>query len=354
MPGATTVPCACALTLGQQTRNHLSVKRAASATVPRAAVAHLTTAARCHVAAAPFQHAKAGRRWSCEQRHHGSAAGCQTSARGTSSLPVRGLHRHSATRQNTRMAVQAASDAAWEPADKPLPAWRRHVLLSNVELLQRLGWTAALALLIRSGCFIPLPNIGRGGAPAVAGTDKFDVLDFRLTWSPRPTEILDPASALWHTPGQSEYAGVQPEHCRDQLTTCNGSAHRLSQKRSAGTALKCRQDGPAAAQRGGTAGEPVRGRLLALLHGVHLHGAAGRQRQASGPEAVRVLARGRSGGAEKFSPCSAALAAASVHIQRPPLRLGATETTFFLVGCYVKTDANSFIAYDRVVRRSTA
>lgn len=74
-----------------------------------------------------------------------------------------------AARQHSRAAAQAAGNAAWEPAEKPLPAWRRNVLLRNTELLQRLGWTAALALLIRSGCFIPLPDIARAAAPAAAG-----------------------------------------------------------------------------------------------------------------------------------------------------------------------------------------
>lgn len=67
-----------------------------------------------------------------------------------------------------RAAGEGAGDVAWEAVDEPLPAWRRNRLLRNTELLQRLGWTVALALLIRSGCFIPLPDITRTAAPAAA------------------------------------------------------------------------------------------------------------------------------------------------------------------------------------------
>lgn len=69
---------------------------------------------------------------------------------------------------------------AWEAVDEPLPAWRRNRLLRNTELLRRLGWTVALALLIRCGCFIPLPDIARTAAPSAAGAARLDQCRLQL------------------------------------------------------------------------------------------------------------------------------------------------------------------------------
>jgi hypothetical protein len=58
---------------------------------------------------------------------------------------------------------------AWEPADRSQPRWGRNVFVRNAELLQRLAWTMLLAMLMRAGCFIPLPDIARASLPAASG-----------------------------------------------------------------------------------------------------------------------------------------------------------------------------------------
>jgi hypothetical protein len=82
---------------------------------------------------------------------------------------MRATRRPDAAWQRRSGVPHAAPDVAWEPADRSQPRWARNVFVRNAELLQRLAWTMLLAMLMRAGCFVPLPDIARASLPTASG-----------------------------------------------------------------------------------------------------------------------------------------------------------------------------------------
>ena len=82
---------------------------------------------------------------------------------------MRATRRPDAARQRGGRTPHAAPDVAWEPADRSQPWWARNMFVRNAELLQRLAWTMLLAMLMRAGCFVPLPDVARSSLPANSG-----------------------------------------------------------------------------------------------------------------------------------------------------------------------------------------
>lgn len=176
-------------------------------------------------------------------------------------------HREAAWQRHSGIP-HAAADMAWQPADTSQPRWARNVFVRNAELLQRLAWTMLLAMLMRAGCFIPLPDIARASLPAASGGQRAEH---------RSLLQLNDFLSCHHS---ASTLFMLSEACTDV-----GSAECDC----------CRAGRPAAAHRERAAGQPLRGRLRALLRGLHIHGAGGRQRQVAGakPADTTPLARGR-------------------------------------------------------------